>query len=108
MNSTGSSWTNSAANGSPKWNSPGIFGSPAYLALFENERRALDRLLAKDPLRVRNLFKARQKLYDLMLDRYRKDPDPAAATIGPEDFSLGREDLEKALDVVAICRKPSA
>lgn len=88
----------------------GIFGSPAYMALFENERRALDRLLAKDPLRVRKLvpMKARQKLYDLMLDRYRKDPDPAAATIGPEDFSLGREDLENALDVVAICRKPSA
>jgi SAM-dependent methyltransferase len=86
----------------------GIFGSPAYMELFDEERETLDRLLRLDPLRVRRAvpMKVRQRLYDLLLDRFRKDVDPRAARITSKDFFLGEERLEECLDVVAICRRP--
>ena len=86
----------------------GLFGSDAYQELVDAEKRKLDRLLAKDPLRVRRLVPRRVKmvLYDRRLTaERRRDPDPRAAAITPEDFRLGREDVERALDVVAVCRK---
>ena len=85
----------------------GIFGSPAYLELVAVEHRRLDRLLRMDPLRLRRLVprRGRQALYDLMLGRARRDPDPRAAAIGPGDFSLGADGLEECLDVVAVCRR---
>jgi len=88
----------------------GLFGSDRYQALVDAEKRKLDALLAKDPLRVRRLVPRRVKmvLYDRRLtSERRKDPDPRAADITPQDFRIGREDVDAALDVVAVCRKAS-
>jgi SAM-dependent methyltransferase len=86
----------------------GLFGSPRYMELFGEERRTLDRVLALDPLRLRRAvpLRAKQRLYDLMLRRFRRDDDPRAAAITPDDFALRGEGLAEALDVVAICTAP--
>jgi len=89
--------------------SRGIFGSERYMEIFDSERETLDRLLARDPLRLRRLvpMKAKQRLYDLMLNRYRKDEgDPRDAAIEASDFELRSEGLADALDVCAICHGP--
>ncbi|MEZ5062900.1 MAG: class I SAM-dependent methyltransferase [Solirubrobacterales bacterium] len=89
--------------------SRGIFGSDRYMEIFDEERETLDRLLARDPLRLRRLvpMRAKQKLYDLMLNRHRKDDDdPRDAAIGTSDFELRAEGLQDALDVCAICHGP--
>jgi mono/diheme cytochrome c family protein len=51
-------------------------------------------------------MKAKQKLYDLMLNRHRKDDDPRDAAIDTSDFGLRAEGLSEALDVCAICHGP--
>ncbi|MCA1481582.1 hypothetical protein, partial [Bradyrhizobium sp. NBAIM08] len=86
----------------------GIFGSPAYMEIFDEERATLDRVLRFDPLKFRKAvpMKMRQRLYDTMLSRFRKDDDPRAAKITPDDFFLGDDGLDESLDVVAICRGP--
>jgi SAM-dependent methyltransferase len=86
----------------------GLFGSPRYLELFDEERRRLDRLLAADPLRLRRAVprRARQRLYDLMLTRARAREDPRAAAIGVDDFELRVDGLESCLDAVAVGRRP--
>lgn len=86
----------------------GLFGSPRYLELVEAERRRLDRLLGLDPLRLRRAVprRARQRLYDTMLTRARRTPDPRAAAIRPEDFDLRDAGLDEALDLVAVGRRP--
>ena len=86
----------------------GLFGSSRYMQIFDDERRTLDRTLAKDPLRLRRLvpMKAKQRLYDTMLRRHRTDEDPRAEAIDPSDFELRDEGLEAALDVCAICISP--
>ena len=82
----------------------GIFGSPGYLELVAAERRELDRLLRRDPLRLRRLVprRARQRLYDRRLARARREESPAADAIAPGDFEL-REVGDSCLDLVAIC-----
>jgi SAM-dependent methyltransferase len=84
----------------------GLFGSARYLELIDQERERLDRLLARDPLRLRRLVprRVRQRLYDRMLTRARTDEDPRAAAIVVEDFRLSTDDLERALDLIAVCR----
>lgn len=57
----------------------GLFGSGRYLALVADDRR-----VAKE----------------------RADPTPGAATIGPEDFTLGRGELDRSLDLLAVCGRP--
>ncbi len=86
----------------------GLFGSGRYLELVSEERRALDRLLSRDLLRLRRLVprRSRQRLYDFGLRRRRDGPDPRAAAIEPADFELRKTPLEQALDLVAICRIP--
>jgi len=86
----------------------GLFGSGRYMELFDGERRKLDRLLAKDPLRLRRLVprRAKQSLYDALLRRNRSEADPRAAAIVPEDFELRGTDLETALDLMAVCMSP--
>lgn len=86
----------------------GLFGSPRYMEIFNEERATLDRLLAKDPLRLRRLvpMKMKQRLYDTMLNRHRGDEDPRAAQITADDFELRDVGLEAALDVCAICSGP--
>ena len=85
----------------------GLFGSERYQALLDEQREALDRLLRRDPLRLRRLVprRARQVLYDRMLTRARRVEDPRAAAIGPEDFSVRAEGLDSCLDVLALCRR---
>jgi SAM-dependent methyltransferase len=86
----------------------GIFGSPRYAELVDREARKLDALLAKDPLRLRRFVprRVRQTLYDRRLTRERLASDPRAEAIGVEDFSLGWERLDRALDLVAVCAAP--
>jgi len=83
----------------------GIFGSERYRALVAGEHAKLDRLLARDPLRLRRFVprRVRQRLYDRRLSRERADPDPAAADITSADFSLRSSGLDDALDLVAVC-----
>lgn len=82
----------------------GIHGSLAYDALVAAERAELRRLLALDPLRLRRLVprRLRQRLYDWRLTRDRVTPRPGAPDITPDDFTLRRDGLDRALDVVAI------
>jgi SAM-dependent methyltransferase len=88
----------------------GLFGSAAYMEIIGEERAKLDRLLAKDPLRLRRLVptRAKQWLYDAVLLRNRDKPDARAEAIGVEDFFLQDTDLLEALDVCAICEKSTA
>jgi len=85
----------------------GIFGSARYLELVAAEHRRLDRLLRLDPLRLRRAIgrQVRQRLYDALLSRARTDPDPRAAAIDRDDFELRSDGLERALDLVAVCRR---
>ncbi len=86
----------------------GLFGSDRYQALVDAEKAKLDALLRKDPLKLRRLVPRRAKmvLYDRRLTaERRRDPDPRAADITPQDFHIGREAVDRALDVVAVCRK---
>ena len=61
----------------------GLFGSPRYLELVAAEHAKLDRLLRRDPFRLRRLVPrtVRQRLYDGLLSRNRRDQDPRAAAI---------------------------
>jgi len=85
----------------------GIFGSERQLAFHASEHRRLDRLLALDPLRLRRFVPrfARKRLYDASLTLARRRVDPAAAGIEVEDFSLGEQHLDEALDLVAVCSR---
>jgi SAM-dependent methyltransferase len=84
----------------------GLFGSERYLALADAERRRLDELLARDPLRLRRLVprRARQWAYDAQLRRERAKAPAAAEAIELEDFELRDGPLDEALDLVAVCR----
>lgn len=84
----------------------GVFGSERYLALWAAQSRTLDRVLGLDPLRLRRFVPARGRrfLYDLLLTLFRRRQTPEEAAIGATDFRLGTEDLDAALDVVAVCR----
>jgi len=86
----------------------GVFGSPAYLELVAEEHRQLDRLLARDPLRLRRAVprRVRQLLYDLMLTRARRDDDPRAAAITESDFELRATDVDACFDLVAVAQGP--
>lgn len=86
----------------------GLFGSPVYMEHYEAERRELDRLLARDPLRLRRLLprRLRQRLYDWRLARSRRGGEELVA-ISAADFSLGEADLERALDLVGIATGPA-
>lgn len=85
----------------------GIFGSERQLAFHAAEHRRLDRLLGLDPLRLRRFVPrwARKRLYDASLRLARRRGDPAAAAIGVEDFTLGEQRLDEALDLVAVCSR---
>lgn len=85
----------------------GLFGSPRWRALVDEELAQLDRLLRLDPLRARRLVprRGRQLLYDYMLTRNRRRAaDPRALEIAPEDFELRSDNIERAFDLIAVCR----
>ena len=85
----------------------GIEASARYRAIYAEERRKLDRLLARDPLRVRRIVprRLRQRIYDWRLSADRATPRPGALDIQPQDFWLSEQGLDGALDLVAICDK---
>jgi len=85
----------------------GLFGSKRYLELVALERRKLDALLRRDPLRLRRLLprRVRQRLYDWKLSRERSAPPPGAEAIRASDFVLRERELESALDLVAVCHR---
>ncbi len=84
----------------------GLHGSDRWRALVDEELARLDRLLRLDPLRLRRRVprRARRLLYDWMLTRSRRRADPRALEIAPEDFQLRRDDVERAFDLIAVCR----
>ena len=87
----------------------GLFGSPRWRELIDEELGRLDRLLRLDPLRARRLVprRGRQLLYDWLLTRSRKrKADPRALEITPEDFWLSDQDVDEAFDLVAVCVGP--
>lgn len=86
----------------------GLFGSERYMELFDADRRKLDRLLRRDPLRLRRAVPValRRRLYDLLLRRDRHADDPRAAAITPDDFDLRGDGLDAALDLFAVCSSP--
>jgi SAM-dependent methyltransferase len=86
----------------------GLFGSPRYMELHNEERARMNRSLALDPLRVRRLLsrRMRQRLYDAALRRDRRRVDSRVAVIAPGDFELRDELLDESLDLFAICTAP--
>jgi hypothetical protein len=86
----------------------GLEVSRRYRDIHDDERRELDRLLARDPLRLRRLVprRVRQHLYDRRLSGDRVTPRPGALEIGPEDFWLDAERLDDAIDLFAVCDGP--
>jgi SAM-dependent methyltransferase len=84
----------------------GLFGSERYLELAATERRRLDQLLRRDPLRLRRLLprRVRQWAYDAQLRRERAKAPSTADAIELEDFELRDGPLDDALDLVAVCR----
>lgn len=84
----------------------GLFGSERYLALWRRDLDRLDRLLRRDPLRLRRLMPraARRPAYDRLLRRERAAAMPEAAAIEVGDFELRDEPLDESLDLVAVCR----
>jgi SAM-dependent methyltransferase len=87
----------------------GLFGSPGYLEIVAAEKVSLDRLLRLDPLRLRRLVprSLRRRFYDRGLRRRRRSPDTQAEQIEVSDFELRSAPLAEALDLVAICHRPS-
>ncbi len=88
----------------------GLFGSPDYMRIQRRERRELDRVLRRDPLRLRRLLprSLRRRLYDRKLATARAAPDPESAAIATRDFELREGQLELCLDLVGVCRRPRA
>lgn len=83
----------------------GLQVSSRYRAIHDDERRELDGLLAKDPLRLRRLVprRLRQHLYDRRLSGDRATPRPGALDIRQDDFWLEPGRLEQSIDLIAIC-----
>ena len=86
----------------------GLQVSDRYRAIHDDERRELDRLLARDPLRLRRLVPRRLKqyLYDRRLSGDRVIPRPGALDIGPDDFWLDAGRLTESIDLFAVCSDP--
>jgi SAM-dependent methyltransferase len=87
----------------------GLFGSERYLEFYASEAETLDRVLRLDALRLRRLVprRGRQWGYDVMLHRYRRaEVHPLAESITVDDFFVGRDDVERCLDLIAVCRAP--
>lgn len=86
----------------------GLQVSDRYRAIHDDERRELDRLLARDPARLRRLVprRVKQYLYDRRLSGDRVTPRPGALDIGPDDFWLEAGRLDQSIDLFAVCTGP--
>lgn len=88
----------------------GIFGSERYMAFHWGERAKLEALLRKDPLGLRRAVprRIRQYLYDFGLTQARRKDNGIASTMSIKDFALRSTELERAVDVMAVCRSQIA
>jgi SAM-dependent methyltransferase len=86
----------------------GLFGSLRFNELAAEQRDRLERVLRLDPLRLRRLAprRALQRFNDWKLARDRAGPNPRAAAITIDDFELSPNDVDSALDLVAVCSSP--
>jgi SAM-dependent methyltransferase len=86
----------------------GLHGSARYLSFQDGEKARMERLLRLDPLGIRHRLPRRvlRFAYDAALTLTRRRTTPLAASIGVDDFSLGAEDLDACLDLVAVGRRP--
>jgi SAM-dependent methyltransferase len=84
----------------------GLFGSPRYAEFDRGEKARMERVLRLDVLGVRKRLPRRTLMwaYDTSLRLTRRHATPLAASIDVGDFTLGDTDLERALDLVAVCR----
>ena len=100
------SWPRCAAASSSRCRWPASSGRRATGSSCAAEHAKLDALLGRDPLRMRRLIprRARQRLYDWRLSRERAEPDPGASAITVADFTLETAELDRSLDIVAVCR----
>ena len=82
----------------------GIFGSDRYMELFDEERAdARPRSCGSTRCALRRLvpLRAKQRLYDLMLRRYRPEEDPRAEAITHDDFCPPRRAASRAASTSA-------
>ena len=87
----------------------GLQGSQRQLEFVSGELKRLDRLLSLDPLRLRRFVPNRVKrfLYDLLLKVTRWKENELALAITDADFHVvDCDDVDKSLDLIAICRRP--
>jgi SAM-dependent methyltransferase len=86
----------------------GLMGSERYVALWEAQRRGMERVLRLDVLGLRKRLSKRalQRLYDASLTLTRRRSAPVEIT--PGDFTLAAEGVDAAMDLVAVCRRPRA
>ena len=86
----------------------GLLGSRRYMELFDEERRQLDRLLARDPLRLRRLVprRTKQALYDWLLRHNRASDVSARRGHRRRRFRAAIHRARRALDLMAVCRSP--
>jgi SAM-dependent methyltransferase len=87
----------------------GLFGSGRYLEFYASEQATLDRVLRRDALRLRRLVprRVRQWAYDVMLHRHRRaEVHPLAESITADDFFVSADDVDRSLDLIAVCRHP--
>jgi len=89
----------------------GLFGSDRYLKLKSREHGGLRMLLAIDFLRLRRLLpKAflkpfHKRVFEDPVKNAEAEDAERAADIGMDDFHTDRSRLDKALDLIAVCRK---
>lgn len=85
----------------------GMRGNDKVERFEEGRARAVRRILRLDPLGLRNLLP--RAVVEFAFARFaslvRRQVRPSGAeAIVPEDFHVGRDDLHRALDLVAVCR----
>lgn len=86
----------------------GMHGNDKVEQFEEGRARAVRRILRLDPLGLRNLLP--RAVVEFAFARFaslvRRQARPSGAeAIVPEDFRVGGDDLDRALDLVAVCRR---
>jgi SAM-dependent methyltransferase len=85
----------------------GLFASGVFNELKAEQSARLNRILARDPLRLRRWLplSIKRLAYDYLHTRARRNTDPRAAAVNADDFELRDTRLADAIDVVAIARR---
>jgi len=86
----------------------GLYGNVKVEAFEAGRARAVQRILRLDPLGVRNMLPERvvHFAFAKLARIVRRQARPAGSTdMSPEDFFVGPEPIDRALDLVAICSR---